>query len=241
MPITANRSLEKKPKMSATDTPEPDLDWDCSGCPNTRGMIFVNTVTGQVVPARCGRNSCPYCVQGNARRRACAIALGKPERAILLTQVGDNWQLVRDRMRRLKYELQSSVGKNFEWVWHVEPNPKGTGHHVHAWERGAFIPQPTLSAAADKSGMGEWARINKIKSVSEAASYGLKGLGYGMKGVAAVESQSAYLVANGRRLTHQSRRFFVDSDGQPCGVKDAERAASASREEPGTWVIMAQG
>lgn len=225
--------------MSATDTPEPDTESVGQGCPNTRGLVFVNRVTGQVVPARCARNACAYCVQGNARRRARAIAFARPERALLLTQVGDDWQLVRGRMKRLKYEVEDRIGKSFEWVFHVEPNPAGTGHHVHAWERGAWIPQRILSAAAETVGMGGFARINKIKSVSDAASYGLKGLGYGLKGVHATESRAAYLVANGRRLTHQSRGFFIDSEGERCGVRDAEKAASNSGKEPGLWQLMA--
>lgn len=225
--------------MSETEAPEPDLEQVCEGCPNMLGYIFMNLDTGQIVAARCRRNSCAYCVQGNARARARAIALAKPERAILLTQVGDDWQLVRGRTRRLKFELQKQLGKEFEWVFHVEPNPAGTGHHVHAWERGAYIPQRMLSAAAEKIGFGGFARINKIKSVTDAASYGLKGLGYGLKGVHAAESRSAYLVANGKRLTHQSRKFFLDSSGEPCGVREAERSAARAGKEPGRWQLMA--
>jgi hypothetical protein len=224
--------------MQETEGPEPDSDVFENGCPKTRALVFVNTVTGEMIPARCGRNSCAYCVQGNARRRAKAIAFAAPERAILLTQVGEDWQLVRARMFRLKYELQKALEKEFQWVYHVEPNPKGTGHHVHAWERGAFIPQRLLSATADHVGMGGFARINKIRSVRDAANYGLKGLGYGMKGVEAAESRSEYLLANGRRLTHQSRGFFVDSDGQKASVRDVERLATASgRSEVGSWVL----
>lgn len=242
MPITSNRSQKKNPQMTATEQSEPDHEQVSEGCQNTRGMVYVNTITGQMVPARCARNSCAYCVQGNARRRARAIALAAPERGILLTQVGNEWQLVRERMFKLKYFLEKEIEKPLQWVYHVEPNPKGTGHHVHAWERGAYIPQKVLSQVASRVGMGGFARISKVKSVRDSSNYGLKGLGYGMKGVEAKESQAAYLVANGRRLTHQSRRFFLDSDGQPCGVKDAEKAASGAAEEaPGTWILMAEG
>lgn len=227
--------------MTDTDSPEPDLEPTAEGCPNRGGMIFVNTVTGAVALYRCGRNSCAYCVQGNARRRARAIAFAKPERAILLTQVGDDWQVVRLRMAKLKYFLQQEIDKSFEWVFHVEPNPKGTGHHVHAWERGAYIPQPSLSSVAERVGMGGFARINKIHDVTQASNYGLKGLGYGMKGVQAEDSRVAYLVANGRRLTHQSRGFFVDSTTEASGVRKIEKLAAATgREQVGTWVLMGE-
>lgn len=230
LPISSNRSHDEQP--------EPDLEKSGSGCPNnSRGYVFINSDSGEIAPWRCGRNACAYCVQGNARRRARAIALAKPERALLLTQVGDSWQLVRDRAKNLRYFITKELGKSFDWVYHVEPNPKGTGHHVHAWQRGDFIAQTDLVRISRRVGMGEVAFINKIKNPLEAANYGLKGLGYGMKGVAAEESRVAYLLANGRRLTHQSRGFFVDSEGNGCGVRDAERAASAKGTEGGKWVL----
>ena len=231
LPITTNRSPE--------NDPEPDENPIGEGCPNTRGMMFVNDATGVMIPARCRRNACGYCIHGNARQRARAIAHSKPERAILLTQAGDDWQTARARMKDLKYDLQRQLASAFEWVYHVEPNPRGTGHHVHAWQRGTFIPQTVLSDLADSAGFGPFARISKIRSVADASNYGLKGLGYGLKGIREVESRSAYLIANGKRLTHQSRGFFLDSDGIPAPVRDSERAAaSTGREDIGTWHLV---
>lgn len=221
------------------ETPEPDLDVEGGGCPNNRmGYFFVHKLSGEIAGWRCSRNACGYCVQGNARKRARAISLAAPERAILLTQVGDSWSVVQNRVNLARHRLQKAIGAKFDWVWHVEPNPEGTGHHVHAWQRGGYIPQSVLSEVADGVGMGDVVFINKIRQVKSAAQYGLKGLGYGLKGVAKEESRAAYLIANGRRLTHQSRGFFLDSDGQSCGVRDAERAASSSGEEPGLWQLM---
>ncbi len=210
--------------------PLPDL----TGCANMRGLAFLNLLNGQIVPARCGRLRCTHCLRANTRRRALAISAGNPERAILLTQIGNDWQTVRDRMKRLKYDLSAEVGR-FQWVWHVEPNPKGTGHHVHAWQRGPFIPQALLSARADGVGAGGFARINRVRSAGRAAGYGLKGITYGLKGTAADDEGLGYLVDNGWRLTHQSRGFFL-ADGSPAPVKDAER--SACGESQGEWVLI---
>src|SRR5579883_526421 len=84
--------------MKAPDdlSPEPDPH----GCEYMAGWAFLNALTGETVPARCGRNRCAYCLRVNARRRARAIAWAGPERAILLTLVGDDWQTVRPRMYR---------------------------------------------------------------------------------------------------------------------------------------------
>lgn len=242
LPYSANRFLETAHESGAdSEKPGPDFEaLDGPGCPyNLQGWYFLNTTSGEVAPWRCGRNACDYCVQGNARRRARAIALAKPERALLLTQVGNEWQTIRDRLKKFRHLVAKRLEVQFEWVYHVEPNPQGTGHHVHAWQRGDFLPQDELVEAADSAGMGRVVFINKIRNPLESANYGLKGLGYGLKGIAAAESRSAYLVANGRRLTHQSRSFFVDSDGQRCGVRDAEReAARAGREEVGEWILQ---
>lgn len=199
---------------------------------------MVNTVTGEVAPWRCKRNSCTYCLRLNAKRRSAAIGLATPERAILLTQVGENWTTVRDRMKKLRHDLAQEVDA-FEWVWHLEPNPKGTGHHVHAWQHGSFVPQPLLSRLAERRGMGTFARINRVRSTAGASRYGLKGLGYGLKGVQADDAGSTYLRENGGRLTHQSRGFFRSPDGARLPVRVAEKVAlGMTKAGEGSWVPM---
>ena len=227
LPITANRSPDDH------EQPEPDP----KGCANMRGLAFLHLDTGQIVPARCSRLRCSYCIRVNARRRALAITVSAPQRAILLTQVGNDWQTVRDRVKKLRYDLAAEVGP-FQWVWHVEPNPKGTGHHVHAWQHGAYLPQRLLADRSAGVGMGGFARVNKIRTAVGAAAYGLKGLSYGLKGAAAEDEGLGYLVDNGWRLTHQSRRFFRVGD-EPVPVKDAERFAVGSSEGgDGRWVLI---
>jgi hypothetical protein len=231
LPITTKRFPDPS-------VPEPDK----IGCPNMAGRSFLNLDTGQIVPARCTRLRCSHCLRVNARRRAMAISLGAPERAILLTQVGNDWQTVRQRMKKLRHDLSLEVGP-FQWVWHVEPNPKGTGHHVHAWQHSAYLPQKLLSDRADGVGMGGLARINKIRSLAAAGSYGLKGITYGLKGVEAEDQGLGYLVDNGWRLTHQSRGYFRDGrGGERVAVKDAERLAldpQAQQAISGRWVLIA--
>jgi len=228
-------SLASYRQTVAPETPEPD---PCGGCPARVLFVMVNTVTGAVVPMRCARNACTYCLQVNARRRARAIALAVPERAILLTQVGSDFATVRPRMKLLRHRIAAEVG-SVEWAWHVEPNPLGTGSHVHAWQHGAYVPQRLLSEAAHREGMGSFARINRVRSTAGASRYGLKGLGYGLKGVQADDAGAAYLRENGARLTHQSRGYFRAPGGQRVPVRVAERLASSTgQREVGSWVPM---
>ena len=166
-----------------------------------------------------------------------AISISEPKRAILLTQVGNDWQTVRQRMFHLRHELVSAVGP-FEWTWHVEPNPLGTGHHAHAWQHGSFVPQALLSAKADRVGMGGFARVNAIRSQVGAGQYGLKGISYGLKGAEADDEGMGYLVDNGWRLTHQSRGYYR-VDGERASVKNAERSAVGGLSAaPGRWVLI---
>jgi hypothetical protein len=158
---------------------------------------------------------------------------------MLLTLVGDNFGQIRERMKVLRYRLAQEV-EDVRWLWHVEPNPQGTGHHVHAWQRGSYVPQRLLSARARSVGMGSFATVNKIRSAAGASQYGLKGLGYGLKGVEQDDEGLTYLRENGHRLTHQSRGFFQSADGATMGVKAAEKAATGS-EGSGSWVLVRQG
>lgn len=221
----------------ASDVEGAGVVW--SECPRRNGRIYVSSSSGAVVPYRCGSNRCPYCLPRNARGRSQAIAWSEPQRAILLTQVGEDWQTVRARMKALRFELAAATGSTFEWVWHVEPNPRGTGHHVHAWQKGPFVPQRVLSAAAAGRGMGDFARVSAIRDAGRAGAYGLKGVGYGLKSVrGSLEAARGYVEANGGRLTHQSRAFFGRVGHGAVSVKEATRHAQ-HREggDPGPWSL----
>lgn len=213
---------------------------DPVGCPAKVGFFMMSQSTGAMFPARCGRLACTYCLRRNASRRARAISYAAPEREITFTQVGDDWPTFRDRMNRVAYGIRKEVGRS-EWVWHVEQNPKGTGHHIHAWQKGSYVPQRLLSSLAVTEGMGRITHVSKLRHVGKAAGYGLKGLSYGMKGLEADEQGALYLGLNGRRLTHQSRGFFTSPDGEKLGVRGAEKAAAATDElgkDVGPWVLI---
>ena len=163
----------------------------------------------------------------NAGQVAGAIGLARPERLIGLSLVGEDWQTVRARVRRLRYDLRHQLGRRFEDCWHVEPNPAGTGHHVHAWQRGGFVPQGVLSRLADARGMGRVCDIRAWRPEGPLAEgYGLKlaGVRYGLKLAESSDQMFTYLEANGGRLVHASRGFWRDELGEPCGQKAARRA-----------------
>lgn len=212
------------------------------GCPRTRGYVWANLETGEVRPARCGRNGCLWCGPINAVILAGAIDVAGPQRLLTLTKVGDSWAEVRPRMFKLGYEIRRAWGQS-EWCWHVEPNPKGTGHHVHALQWGAsFIPQRWLSAAARRRGMGKVVDIRPVRAQDRVGFYGLKmaAAAYTLKLAREEESYRTYQRVNGgRQLAHASRGFWRDRDGlELAGVKAARAEAlkEAFGIPNGNWV-----
>lgn len=213
------------------EPPEPAPD----GCIAPRAdVLLVNSETGEVRPAGCRRLTCPACVRIAAWRRSLAIAWARPERAVTLTLVApadcpDPWPLARRRMNRWRewcQRLGSPVG---ETVAHVEPNPQGTGHHAHIWQHGPKIDMDVSDEAARRAGLG-WVHLERVKSARDASGYGLKGLGYGLKGTQ--DGPSEYLRLNGKRLTHQSRGFF-----RGLSVRDAEVEARRQLGES-PWLVV---
>lgn len=208
-------------------------------------MVFMNLVTGETRPARCGRLSCGYCAARNAWRRSLAISAATPERAITITLVADAgeedpWTVARRRINRTREYLTRAGVLPGEWVSHVEPNPQDTGYHAHVWQHGSYIPKGELQEAAHRAGAG-WTRVEKVRSEVGAGGYGLKGMGYGLKGVAQEESAREYLRVNGGRLTHQSRGFFrADGATLPVRVAEAVAVRQALGESEGTWTLATE-
>lgn len=219
-------------------------------CPRKLGFLMLNLGTGETCPARCRANFCPWCGPLNASLIGGAIALARPDRAILLTDVGDEWQTARNRAKQFAYHVKRKLGVPFDWCWHMEPNPKDTGHHMHAWQRGKdFLPQRALAEVARSVGMGPVAFVNRVKSKrGEALGYGMKlaGVAYGMKMAEAEDTMGVYLEANGNRLVHASRGFWRDEDGKAfSGQREAmtawARRSRTGSDDQGEWVLVAEG
>lgn len=118
-------------------------------------------------------------------------------RKLDLTLVPDEWQHARAQIRDFARRVREH--HNFEWAWAIEPNPAGTGHHLHAVCHGDFVPRKQLSAWWGDRRV--W--IEKVKS--DAISYTqkcAKAVGYNSK------NAIGHLDANGGRAVHMSRGFL---------------------------------
>jgi len=211
--------------LYAISVPEESSSEALSECPRRREWCWFDPNTGQVHPARCRANSCPWCVVVNAGQVGRAIGLAKPERAILLTGLAAQHQQRRAQIKKLSYLVRQN-GSAWNVSWHTEPNPQRTGFHAHAWQYGDFIDQRKLDGLAHQAGMG-MVRISRVRAkvgAGTSAGYGVKmvtGLRYGMKLVDAEASAKVYLEANGGRLVHSTRGYWRDDQGKKLTQREA--------------------
>jgi hypothetical protein len=214
-------------------------------CPRCQGR-WVNTETGEWFWDRCKRQTCLVCGPRIAFATAGAIALAEPERLVRYSLVGEDWQTIRSRLFRVRYRVRQD-GFRWEEAYHVERNPKGTGHHVHAYQHGEFVPQARLQELCRREGLG-YPDIRSFRTTGElGAAYGLKAAtGYGLKDAQRPEALVEYLRLNGGRLVHTSRAFWRDGQngGRIRGVRSARHVAQVRRYgsrdwEAGVWKLVA--
>jgi hypothetical protein len=215
-----------------------------SQCPRKSEWTLVNLSTGEVAPASCKAAFCDFCGPREAYKVGLAIGLAEPERHGTITYVGEDWKTVQARMNRVRYDLAQRYA--VEWVWMVETNPKGTGHHVHFWQHGDYVPQGRLQEVTERRGMGipwiaQWQAKKPSGEGVDPVSYGLKSVGYGMKAVQGNAGLAEHLANNGGRLSHHSRGFYRHGKGGPRLTKgDAVRAAVRAvhpDSEGDQWVL----
>lgn len=237
-------------RQSSTTSDDPGDLPDTSGnrCPKRVGWVVWNTLTGEIAPARCGRNGCDYCLPLNAHRRARAMDWVGCHRSITITQVApvdaeDLWQVSRRTYNRVREYLVREGVSPGAWGVFIERGEETGMVHAHVAQRGLEpIPKDVLQVAAHRAGAG-WTRIERIRSRAGFGAYVGKGFaGYVGKGFSSETARDA-LGMNGGRLGHFSRGFFLSPTGVTLGVRDAERHAAQARrdEDAGTWVLMREG
>lgn len=210
------------------------------------GWWFVSESTGAMVPARCGAHGCSHCAPINARITAAAVALASPERFFTLTKVGPTWRDTRRQMHAFTQALRRR-GIRWQHVYSVETNPKGTGHHLHGYQHGQYVPQADLSTLAESAGMGFRVDIRQAKfgdgSYPFKAAYGAI---YGMKATKDPNQRAdvlyGFLEANGGRLEHHTRGFFRDpKSGEPLTLVEARKRAGQVAGDEGPWALVRIG
>lgn len=188
---------------------------------------FVNMATGERISGRCKAYRCEYCGPRKLQLLELCLVAALPERFITLTWAPED----RDRRRKQVAWLMQSLrrdGMRCEIAWVTEENPRGTGHHIHALQKGDFIPQATLQA---KWG-GRIAHVAKLDNVGGGVSaYMLKvqrgsvrAAGYALK----------QQTGERQRPVNITRNFF---DGRKLGDvrDDVKGLLYGERDEVGVW------
>ena len=210
-PARRHRSGLRRSSRSLGDNSFPNIfDLSVPPCPNPKGRWNVDVDTGEatfepfirwlrdsgeILTWRCSRNSCPSCVITNARRIAGAIRLSEPTHAVALTQVGNDRDTIRERVARFSASMRRTLPE-FRWVWAAEPNPRGTGTHIHGFAHtgtsGSEIEDLSVAKAARSSCVGSVLHVRDIKPNSNAQYFA-----YPMKSLADPKLQGAFLGLNG--------------------------------------------
>jgi len=211
-------------------------------CPDHRytSRRLRNLLTGEVRPASCRRNGCPWCGPRKALAIAHAVADAGPERWVRYSLVGDDWQTVRNRFKQNTHRLRER-GYAYEVAWYVHRNPEQTGFHVHAHEHGDYIPQHEMQEVAASVGWG-FPDIRAWRTGTRGTTYGLAemlGTAYASREIRG-EGMYRYLDWNGGRPVHTTRAFWRRTDGvSVSGLQSAVRASYEARfgEQVGRWVL----
>ena len=149
-----------------------------------------------------------------------------PERFLTLTLAPADRQARRKQVAYLKQSLKRD-GYSCELAWTTEPNPKGTGHHIHALQKGDFIPQRVLQS--------KWG--DRITHIEKLTSIGGGVSDYMLKVQKSALNASGYALKQqeGRtRPVNITRNFF---DGRKLGdVRDEVRGLLFGVREAGSWV-----
>ena len=72
------------------------------------------------------------------------VALAQPDYMVLVTNLVGHYPTDRDGIANLQKGLRDQVGA-VQWLWTIEPNPKATGYHLHAWGWGDAFSKDQLA------------------------------------------------------------------------------------------------
>jgi hypothetical protein len=177
----------------------------------TPGYGVIKTVRGRQIVTRCRSSRCGVCrgIELSLVKEA-ILEIGKPERWITLTWVGQDWPVIQRRVNGFASFVRRRA--RFEAVWTVEPE---SGGHVNLLVRGR-PSQHLLSAAARNQGIGQL-YVHPRRFSAKVIDYVFK---------LAARRPEQYLLLNGDRLTHQTRQFF------PAGLRAAKDEVRARRSRP---------
>jgi hypothetical protein len=157
-----------------------------------------------------------------------------------ITGVSARWEETKEFMNRLRVYLLRHNGTP-NWAYSVEPNPNGTGAHIHGYNHG-WLDDTLVTTFSTRNGGGH----ANIKQLDYSRRFPQQYFQYPMKHLRlskypsrddAEHALSVYRELNGGRLIHASTDFFRDDFGKVINQTtacDYARQRYASRRSPVT-------
>ncbi len=181
---------------------------------------------------RCRQPDCVQDIRLRFKYLPDMIALAQPEYMVLATNLFGDYRTDRDRIAALQKGLRDQVGV-VQWLWVIEPNPKGTGYHLHAWGWGGAFSKDQLAEQAALVGYGYTDLVPKTYDgdfgyIAKNATYNQASL-------------NEHLRLNSPELIH-GRGFWRDgSTGGPLDQREARTKARAlARQQANADMTPAQ-
>lgn len=195
-----------------------------TNCPEpVRGRAFFAPETGETRPIPCDRWRCTVCGPAKAYRLGLLAAAAEPERFITLSRAGPTPSEALRRLSVLSKSLRRA-GLGFEYLAVLERHRNGFWH-LHALQRGSYIPQRDLSRRASSAGMGSVVYIERVRGgCEELRKYLVK-----------------YLAKELDDLPPGTRRYSTSQGFWPGGKAAVEKRVFGSPREDaggGSWSVL---
>ena len=170
-------------------------------CPNAK-ICYVDHHTGEIINSiPCRRTSCVYCNRFKERAFNRKMKEVEPSGFITVTGLPSNFTDIKNGMKELRQYLRRD-GLRLGLAWSAEPNPRGTGVHVHAWVNGDVPTTTQLRHRAQQVGMASNVKVEKFSGwYGSGAAYITKMTSHNQTSLA------AYQEINGREFVH-SRSYW---------------------------------
>jgi len=184
-----------------------------------------NTSTGELRPFHCARWKCPRCAPRLTARWAALLAAARPQRHVVLTNLGPTNDLATARLKNIiKGIRRGELGRpsTIEYFCSLEGRHRPS-IHAHLLQHGTSLPQPALSALASRYRAGAvcWVRSIAPDHTRACHAYVLRHL---------VGPEHPTQAKTGRRVRY--------SKGYWHGETRADLAARLWPPAPGPWELL---
>jgi hypothetical protein len=191
-------------------------------CPNSWALRhrFINTKTGEIVRARCGSWSCPYCGPRKVDMWRQLVKAAEPTLFITLTQVGKTLkEAARVLTTVLQYLRRGSKGRGKHHIGARQAYPievfaileehsdfEQVGFHWHLLVKGVdFLPNQVVSdalrsATGGRSYITKTERVRNNKAIGYVTKYLMKEIGRERRGMVEEQGSKAGVDRRGRQV-----------------------------------------